>query len=289
MSTIIATATSPEATGRSQEPGTREFNAGWSGILLSSLKSVFLNAAPVIALLIVWELLARSGAMNPALFPSLEKVWARLVSEAQSGLLWLDISLSLFRLFVGAILGILVGTALGLLMGMSRIVERVLAPPMYFFLAVPGVALFPIVILWFGLSNLTLISVVWFEATVTVMVAAWTGVKTVDASLIRAGRAMGAKGLTLFFEVLVPGSLPSLIAGYRMAFSRAWRIVIAGEMIVALNLGLGYRIFLARDFLASDMMYAGILVVGVLGLLVERFCLRSIELSTVQRWGMLRE
>ena len=174
-------------------------------------------------------------------------------------------------------------------MGMSYTVERILAPPMYFFLAVPGLALFPIVILWFGLSDFTLISVLWFEGAITVMVSAWTGVKTVDASLIRAGRAMGAKGATLFFQVLVPGALPSLIAGYRIAFSRAWRIVVTGEMIVALEAGLGFRIFAARDFLAADMMYGGIIVVGILGVIMERVCLRSIELSTVQRWGTLRE
>ncbi len=289
MSVSTVTATSPEAAGRRQEAATRVYNDGWSAFLASSAKNVALTAAPIVGILVIWELLARSGALNPALFPSLEKVWAALVREALSGLLWYDIALSLFRLFVGAILGIVTGTILGLIMGMSHVFERIMSPPMYFFLAVPGVALFPIVILWFGLSNLTLISVVWFEVTVTVMVSAWTGVKTVDASLIRAGRAMGAKGKTLFFQVLVPGSLPSLIAGYRIAFSRAWRIVIAGEMIVALNLGLGYRIFVARDFLASDVMYGEILVVGILGLLVERLCLRSLELATVQRWGVLRE
>ena len=258
-------------------------------LLYGAVKAVGLNLAPLVGILIIWELLARSGTLHPVLFPPLEQVWATMLKQAASGLLWLDIYSSLFRLLVGAGLAIVTGTLLGLLMGMNYIVERILAPPMYFFLAVPGLALFPIVILWFGLNDFTLISVVWFEGTITVMVSAWTGVKTVDAGLILAGRAMGAKGVSLFFQVLVPGALPGLIAGYRMAFSRAWRIVVTGEMIVALEAGLGYRIFLARDFLAADMMYAGIIVVGVLGLIVERVFLRSIELSTVQRWGTLRE
>ncbi len=261
----------------------------WGVVFQNSLRVLLLNAAPLVGLLIFWELLAHSGTLHPVLFPPLEKIWVAMVAQARSGILWLDIYVSLYRLLVGIALAIVTGTVLGLLMGMNRAVERILAPPMYFFLAVPGLALFPVVILWFGLSDFTLISVLWFEGTITIMVSAWTGVKTVDASLIRAGRAMGAKGSTLFFQVLVPGALPSLIAGYRIGFSRAWRIVVTGEMIVALEAGLGFRIFAARDFLAADMMYGGIVVVGILGVIVERICLRSIELSTVRRWGTLRE
>ena len=201
----------------------------WGVVFRNSGKAFFLMAAPLIGLLIFWELLAHSGTLHPVLFPPLETIWVTMVDQARSGILWLDIYVSLYRLLVGAFLALVSGTVVGLIMGMNQTVERILAPPMYFFLAVPGLALFPIVILWFGLSDFTLISVLWFEGMITVMVNAWTGVKTVDASLIRAGRAMGAKGMTLFFQVMVPGALPNLIAGYRIAFSRAWRIVVTGR------------------------------------------------------------
>ena len=275
--------------GSRSDPNELVVPTNWGLMLGDAVKAVVLNLAPLVGLLVIWQLMAYSGTLHPVLFPPLEQIWATMLKQAESGLLWLDIWVSLYRLLIGAGLAIVTGTLVGLLMGMNYVVERILAPPMYFFLAVPGLALFPIVILWFGLNDFTLISVVWFEGTITVMVAAWTGVKTVDVALIRAARAMGAKGVTLFFQVLVPGALPGLIAGYRIAFSRAWRIVVTGEMIVALEAGLGYRIFLARDFLAADMMYAGIVVVGVLGLIVERVFLRTIELGTVQRWGTLRE
>ena len=287
----MAATASPGTTGpgASGDPNELVVPTDWGLMFNDSIKAVVLNLAPLVGLLVIWQIMANSGTLHPVLFPPLEQIWATMLKQADSGLLWLDIWHSLYRLLIGALLAIVTGTVLGLLMGMNYVVERILAPPMYFFLAVPGLALFPIVILWFGLNDFTLISVVWFEGTITVMVAAWTGVKTVDAALIRAGRAMGAKGWKLFFLVLVPGALPGLIAGYRIAFSRAWRIVVTGEMIVALEAGLGFRIFLARDFLAADMMYAGIVVVGVLGLIVERVCLRTIELGTVQRWGTLRE
>ena len=261
----------------------------WYKVFKSSAYSVFITAAPLVGLLILWEIAAHSGTLHPVLFPPLETIWLAMVKQAKSGILWLDIYVSLYRLFVGVVLAIISGTIFGLLMGMNYTAERILAPPMYFFLAVPCLALFPVVILWFGLSDFTLISVLWFEGMITCMVNAWTGVKTVDRALIHAGQAMGAKGSTLFFQVLVPGALPNLIAGYRITFSRAWRIVVTGEMIVALEAGLGFRIFAARDFLAADMMYGGIIVIGILGVIVERLFLRSIELSTVQKWGTLRE
>ncbi len=286
----MASANKPQ-TQPGETPGTKRDLGppNWGVVFRNSGKAFFLMAAPLIGLLVFWELLAHSGTLHPVLFPPLETIWVTMVDQAKSGILWLDIYVSLYRLLVGAFLALVSGTVVGLVMGMNQTVERILAPPMYFFLAVPGLALFPIVILWFGLSDFTLISVLWFEGMITVMVNAWTGVKTVDASLIRAGRAMGAKGMTLFFQVMVPGALPNLIAGYRIAFSRAWRIVVTGEMIVALEAGLGFRIFAARDFLAADMMYGGVVVVGILGVIVERVCLRSIELATVQRWGTLRE
>src|SRR5439155_14380461 len=80
-----------------------------------------------------------------------------------------------------------------------------------------------------------------------------------------------------------------IITGYRQGFSRAWRILVAGEMLASIGTGIGFRIFEARAFLASDVMYAGVIVIGVLGFLLERVALRSLEIFTVQRWGMVRE
>lgn len=167
----------------------------------NSLRVLLLNAAPLVGLLIFWELLAHSGTLHPVLFPPLEKIWVAMVAQARSGILWLDIYVSLYRLLVGIALAIVTGTVLGLLMGMNRAVERILAPPMYFFLAVPGLALFPVVILWFGLSDFTLISVLWFEGTITIMVSAWTGVKNRGRLADTGGPSHGREG----FDALFPG------------------------------------------------------------------------------------
>jgi ABC-type nitrate/sulfonate/bicarbonate transport system permease component len=93
----------------------------------------------------------------------------------------------------------------------------------------------------------------------------------------------------MFWRVLIPAALPSIIAGYRLAFSRCWRILIVAEMLVSVSAGLGYRIYWAREYFNSDLVYGSLFVVGVVGLLIERVLLRTLEVMTVERWGVMRE
>ena len=113
--------------------------------------------------------------------------------------------------------------------------------------------------------------------------------KTVDSVLIRAGRAFGAGPISILWRVLVPAALPSIISGYRLAFSRCWRILIVAEMLVSVSAGLGYRIYWGREFFNSDVVYGSLFVVGCVGLFIERVFLRSLEVLTVERWGAMRE
>jgi ABC-type nitrate/sulfonate/bicarbonate transport system permease component len=108
-------------------------------------------------------------------------------------------------------------------------------------------------------------------------------------SLIRAGRAFGVSGFSMFARVLIPAALPSIIAGYRLAFSRCWRILIVAEMLVSVSAGLGYRIYWAREYFNSEIVYGALFVVGIVGLLIERVFLRTLEVMTVERWGVMRE
>ncbi len=160
---------------------------------------------------------------------------------------------------------------------------------MNFLLSIPGTALFPLTLIWFGLSEMAIISILIYEVALTVTVMTWTGVKSIDLSLIRAGRVFGARGAGMLWRVLIPAALPSIIGGYRLAFSRAWRILIIAEMLVSVTAGLGYRLYYAREYFHFELVYAGLLVVGLSGLLIERVLLRTLEKATVNRWGTVRE
>jgi ABC-type nitrate/sulfonate/bicarbonate transport system permease component len=253
------------------------------------LQAVLDNVLPLAFVLLLWEGVARLEIIHPALFPTVSEIFAKMWELTLEGIFLRDVLHSMMRLLSSVFFAIVVGTVCGLLMGTSRWVERVIIPPLNFFLAIPGIAVFPIVILWFGLTEKAIIFTLTFEASLSIMLNTWGGVKSVDVSLINAGRALGAKGCRLFYKILIPAALPSIITGYRQGFSRAWRILVAGEMLASIGTGIGFRIFEARAFLASDVMYAGVIVIGVLGFLLERVALRSLEIFTVQRWGMVRE
>ncbi len=212
-----------------------------------------------------------------------------IIDLFREGILVKDIVASLSRVLFGGFVACVIGTIFGLIMGTNRIAEKIIIPPLNFFLSIPGIATFPIIILFLGLSETTLIVTLGFEAGLTVLVNTWTGVKSVPPNMLYAGRVLGAKGWPFFRRVLFPAALPSIITGYRLGFSRAWRILVGGELLVSLGTGLGYRIFLAQDFLQIDVMYAGVLLIGIFGFLLERVVLRSLEVYTVQRWGMIRE
>ena len=247
------------------------------------------NFIPLAFVLLLWEGVARLEIIHPALFPTVTEIFTKMWELTVEGIFLKDVAHSLLRLLSSVFFAIIVGTLCGLLMGTSRWVEKVLIPPLNFFLAIPGIAIFPIVILWFGLTEKAIIFTLAFEASLSIMLNTWGGVKSVDVSLINAGRALGANDYNLFYKVLLPAALPSIITGYRQGFSRAWRILVAGEMLASIGTGIGFRIFEARAFLASDVMYAGVIIIGILGFLLERVALRSLEIFTVQRWGMVRE
>jgi ABC-type nitrate/sulfonate/bicarbonate transport system permease component len=259
------------------------------GGLLSSAKNAASLVLPILGIMLAWELIARFSGLPPALLPPISDIGAALYKMAASGQLWGDIWGTLSRLLKSVFIGIIAGTIVGTLMGYFKIWERILAAPLNFLLAIPGTALFPLSMLWFGLTELAITSILMYEVALTVMLNTWTGVKTVDPALIKAGRAFGASGTSLFSRVLVPSALPSIIAGYRLAFSRCWRILIVAEMLVSVSNGLGYRIYWGREFFNTDVVYAALFVVGIVGLLIERLLLRTLEVMTVERWGTMRE
>lgn len=246
-------------------------------------------AVPVAIVLVCWQLVAKLSGIPAALFPPVESVAQALYDMAAEGTLWSDIGGTFARLLKAVIVGSVAGTILGALMGNFRHWERLFVVPLNFLLAIPGTALFPLTMLWFGISEMAILSILIYEVTLTVMANTWTGVKSIDVSLIRAGRAFGATGASMFWRILMPSAMPSIISGYRLAFSRSWRILIIAEMLISVGSGLGYRLYWAREYFHTDVVYAGLFTVGIVGLVFERLVLRTAEAMTVNRWGTVRE
>jgi NitT/TauT family transport system permease protein len=235
----------------------------------------------------IWELVAHSGAFPPRLFPSLEVVAATLWRLTAEGILPHHAVETLYRLCAGFAFAALAGIVLGIAMGRSRRAEDLLLPLVSIGAPVPGLAYAPLFLLWFGLGDTGSIVLVAFVAAFPVIQNTWTGVKAVKEIWVRAAQTMGAHGRLLFRYVILPGALPYILTGLRLGLAQAWRILVAVEMLAAVDWGLGWLIFGAREFLNTDAMLAGIAVIGAIGLALERFVFQPIERLTVVRWGMM--
>ena len=245
------------------------------------------TAFPFIVVGALWELVARLAIFPPRLFPPLEVVASAFVRLTVSGVLPHHVLDTLLRLVAGFALAALVGVVVGILMGRSRLAEDVLLPLVSMGAPIPGIAYAPLFLLWFGLGNVSAVLLVGFVSAFPVIFNTWTGVKAVKEIWVRAALAMGADDRRLFAKVILPGALPYILTGLRLGLAQAWRILVGVEMLAAVPWGLGWMIFGAREFLNTDVMLAGVAVIGVVGLALEKLVFQRLEHYTVVRWGMM--
>ena len=244
---------------------------------------------PLLLVLVVWEAIGRLLGMSPLLLPPLADIGSSLVDGFASGILFQHIGFTLFRLFAGFFIGGVIGIVMGLISGRVRWVADWTVPLAALFLPIPSLAFVPLLILWFGLGNWPVILLVALASSMPVFMNCYTGTLTVDPVQINAAQSMGATGRTLFWKVILPGALPHVMGGIRVGFARGWRATIAGEFVAATGFGLGWFIFTARSFLQTANVLVGIMLIGVVGLIVEKMLWERIERRTVVKWGMVED
>jgi NitT/TauT family transport system permease protein len=245
------------------------------------------TAFPFLVLGAIWEIVARAGVFPPKLFPSLALVGEAFVTLTVSGILPHHALDTVLRLLLGFAFAAVVGVVIGILMGRSRRMEDVCLPLVSVMAPIPGIAWAPLFLLWFGLGNRPAMLLVAFVSAFPIIFNTWTGVKAVKEIWVRSAQAMGADDRRLFVKVILPGALPYILTGLRLGLAQAWRTLVGVEMLAAVPWGLGWMIFGAREFLNTDVMLAGVAVIGVLGLALEKLVFQRLERFTVQRWGMM--
>ncbi len=243
--------------------------------------------APLALLLILWEVLVRAFGVGPRVFPDVESVARAGLESIQDGSLLSHAGASLGRVAVGTLLAIVISIPLGVAMGVSPAVSSFLTPLFRFFSVLAGIAWIPIATLWFGYGfgaiTFVIFNAVFFVVTYNTLL----GVASIPLPLRHAAASLGASKWTMLTEVLLPGALPNIVTGIRTGLGFAWRGLIAAEMI-ATNVGLGYMLFLARDFYRTEVIVFGMVVIGILWLLLDRLLLAPLERATIERWGMVR-
>lgn len=253
----------------------------------SSVAGAAMFIAPLLALLIVWAIVVPLFQVNPRVFPSIGAVGAAGLESIRDGTLINHVGASLLRVGIGTLIGVVTAVPLGIAMGVSPAVSTFLTPLFRFFSVLAGIAWIPIATLWFGYGFGAIIFVIFNAVFFVVAYNTLLGVSTIPHTLRNAAASLGAGRWALLTQVLLPGALPNIVTGIRTGLGFAWRALIAAEMI-ATNVGLGYMLFVARDFYRTEVIVLGMIVIGVLWLLIDRLLLVPLERSTIERWGMVR-
>jgi NitT/TauT family transport system permease protein len=254
----------------------------------SRLRSAARTAFPFLVVGATWEITAHAGVFPPRLFPPLEEVAAAFWRLTIEGILPHHVAETLLRLAAGFVLAGVIGVTVGIAMGRSKRAEDYLLPLVSIGAPIPGIAYAPLFMLWFGLGNFSAILLVGFVSAFPVIFNTWTGVKAVKEIWVRSALVMGADQRRLFWHVIIPGSLPYIFTGLRLGLAQAWRILVVVELLAAVPWGLGWLIFGAREFLNTDVMLAGVAVIGIIGLALEKLAFEPLERYTVVRWGMMQ-
>lgn len=222
-------------------------------------------AATVVGL---WSLLAWSGAVAPGLLPTPADTLAALADSARSGVLADDLGASLARAGQGFALGAVVGGALGFATGYLPGLSAAVTPVVSFLRPIPAIALVPLATAWFGIGESAKRLLIAYAVLLAVWLYVHDGVSRVPVSHLRAARSLGAPPHRRFTEVLLPAAAPALLAALRYGASVALLALVAAELGGA-DSGLAYRLQVDGQFLRVDRMFAGLLVLGLLGVAAD--------------------
>ena len=263
-----------------------------SGLNNRYLRSALSFVVPLLLVGCIWEAVSRSGLVKPVLlpppsvvFPRIAYLFAARTADGQSVLLK-HIVTSLYRLLIGFSTGATLGVGLGLAMGSNRFIYGYFNPIISILMPVPGITWAPILVLILGFGDPTLVTVTFIASFFPVVYNTCSGARSVERDLLLAAKIMGASRSTVFFRVLLPSSAPQLITGLKLGLARGWRTLIAVEMIASALWGLGYMIFDAKEYLRTDIIYGGIIVMAVIFAVLEKTVFGYVEGKTIEKWGM---
>lgn len=219
-------------------------------------------------LLAAWQVSVSSGWLSSRILPSpmavLSAGWALL----SSGEIWTHLAISSWRAGVGLAIGGGLGLALGFISGLSRWGERFLDSSVQMIRNIPHLALIPLVILWFGIDESAKVFLVALGSLFPIYLNTYHGIRNVDAGLVEMSRSYGLSGFSLFWQVILPGALPSILVGLRFALGFMWLTLIVAETISASS-GIGYLAMNAREFLQTDVVVLAIVLYALLGKLAD--------------------
>jgi ABC-type nitrate/sulfonate/bicarbonate transport system permease component len=223
----------------------------------------------IAVLLLAWELLARSGAVTPFMLPSIEAVVERILRDAGTGELWVNLGLTLYRSLAGFAIAAIAGVALGLFISRSAVVRWFFDPVISVGFPMPKIAFLPIIVLWLGFYDVSKIVMVVFDAIFPVVTATIAGIQGVERELLWSARNLGAGERRLQWEIVLPAALPQIMTGLQVALPIALIVDIVAEMIMG-GYGIGGAMATASRFADSRGVFAGLVEIAVIGFILVK-------------------
>lgn len=221
-----------------------------------------------VLLLSIWQLSVSTGWLSSRILPAPSAVVAAGWSLLSSGEIWQHLAISGWRAGTGLAIGGGLGLILGFISGLSRWGERFLDSSVQMIRNIPHLALIPLVILWFGIDESAKVFLVALGSLFPIYLNTYHGIRNVDRGLVEMSRSYGLSGFALFWQVILPGALPSILVGLRFALGFMWLTLIVAETISASS-GIGYLAMNAREFLQTDVVVLAIVLYALLGKLAD--------------------
>ncbi len=260
---------------------------------LTAWEKIFNNAAVrkgilLLLLAAIWQTYA-TALENPLLFPKFSDTLGAFYDNIKNGVLlqrgWFSIKVLLMGYFAGMFLASVL-TALAIT---SRIGNDLLETLTAMFNPLPAIALLPLALIWFGLGNGSLVFVLIHSVLWPVALNTHSGFLSVSQTMRMVGRNYGLTGPRYVMKILIPAAFPNILTGMKIGWAFAWRTLIAAELVFGVSSGsggLGWFIYENKNQLEIANVFAGLFSVIIIGLVVENFIFRNIELKTVRKWGM---
>ncbi|MBC6440930.1 MAG: ABC transporter permease subunit [Rhodospirillales bacterium] len=235
----------------------------------------------ILILLVAWIIASVFDLVEPFYWPSIDATWDRLIKLLSEGFrnvaLWDHVGISVYRVLSGVFYGTLIGVPLGFAMGLSSIGRGLFDPIVEFMRPIPPLALIPLIILWFGIDEFAKIFLLFLASLFIMTIAARAGVSSVRISKVHAAYSLGASKFQVMRHVILPNALPEIFTGLRTSMGVCWGTVVAAELVAA-DKGLGSMIMIAKNFLQTDTVVIGIIIIGLIGYIIELIMRR------LERW-----
>ncbi len=251
---------------------------------MKKIHNILKNILIFAVILLAWHLTCRAGFWSTYVLPPPGKVWNSLVQMFQSGELTRHMLISLKRVVEGfsisCLLTFILTLVAALLPGLVPYYSRLLGMIRH----IPPISLIPLFILWFGIGELPKIIVIVLASIFPVLLNTESGIFGCDKGLVEVGRILGFSKSRIFFKIMLPNAVPDILVGVRIGLGYAWRAIVGAEMIAAAS-GLGYLILDAQTLSRTDKVMAGILVIGLLGLITDSACACAEKFAARHRGG----